>query len=143
VGVTPSTATAKVSSSDGIPSSWRVKFDERKYVQALHQAYLEKVEQSAPASPDDPTSKIFSNYAASLPSQSCVVEQSQVTVMCSFRQLLVVPFAILAVMFILAGCSSLHEHRTLHPMRHPRRYWILASCADMRTSRHRRFSRQM
>jgi predicted acylesterase/phospholipase RssA len=61
----------------------------------------------APASPDDPTSKIFSNYAASLPSQSCVVEQSQVTVMCSFRQLLVVPFAILAVMFILAGCSSL------------------------------------
>src|SRR5260221_5151254 len=61
----------------------------------------------APASPDDPTSKIFSNYAASLPSQSCVVEQSQVTVMCSFRQLLVVPFAILAVMLVLAGCSSL------------------------------------
>src|ERR1700716_1828343 len=30
----------------GSPSSWRVKFDERKYVQALHQAYLEKVEQS-------------------------------------------------------------------------------------------------
>ena len=30
----------------GSASSWRVKFDERKYVQALHQAYLEKVEQS-------------------------------------------------------------------------------------------------
>src|SRR5258705_10074103 len=27
--------------------------------------------------------------------------------MCSFRQLLVVPFVILTVMFILAGCSSL------------------------------------
>jgi hypothetical protein len=30
----------------GSPSSWRVKFDERKYVQALHQAYLEKVGRS-------------------------------------------------------------------------------------------------
>src|SRR6267142_6087103 len=30
----------------GSPSSWRVKFDERRYIQALHQAYLEKVERS-------------------------------------------------------------------------------------------------
>ena len=30
----------------GSPSSWRIKFDERKYVQALHQAYLEKVGRS-------------------------------------------------------------------------------------------------
>src|SRR5258707_6579541 len=51
----------------------------------------------APASPDDPTSKIFSNYAASLPSQSCVVEQSHVTVMCSFRKFLDEPIAILTV----------------------------------------------
>jgi hypothetical protein len=32
--------------------------------------------------------------------------------MCSFRQLLVVPLAILVVMFVLAGCSSLP--RTLY-----------------------------
>jgi len=30
----------------GSPSSWRIKFDQRKCVQALHQAYLEKVIQS-------------------------------------------------------------------------------------------------
>jgi hypothetical protein len=27
----------------GSPSSWRIKFDERKCVQAIHQAYLERV----------------------------------------------------------------------------------------------------
>jgi hypothetical protein len=32
----------------GSPSSWRVKFDERSYVQAIHCEYLEKVERSAP-----------------------------------------------------------------------------------------------
>jgi hypothetical protein len=30
----------------GSPSSWRVKFDERKCVQALHRAYLERVVRS-------------------------------------------------------------------------------------------------
>jgi hypothetical protein len=30
----------------GSPSSWRVKFDERKYVQAIHCDYLEKVGRS-------------------------------------------------------------------------------------------------
>ena len=30
----------------GSPSSWRVKFDERKCVQALHRAYLEKAVRS-------------------------------------------------------------------------------------------------
>jgi hypothetical protein len=30
----------------GSPSSWRIKFDERKCVQALHQAYLEKAGRS-------------------------------------------------------------------------------------------------
>jgi hypothetical protein len=30
----------------GSPSSWRIKFDQRKCVQALHQAYLERVVQS-------------------------------------------------------------------------------------------------
>jgi hypothetical protein len=27
----------------GSPSSWRVKFDERRYIQAIHRDYLEKV----------------------------------------------------------------------------------------------------
>ena len=53
----------------GSPSSWRVKFDERKCVQALHCDYLEKVGRSGVGPPDDPTSKKFSDYAASLPSQ--------------------------------------------------------------------------
>jgi hypothetical protein len=30
----------------GSPSSWRVKFDERRYIQAIHRDYLEKVERS-------------------------------------------------------------------------------------------------
>src|SRR5712675_2815391 len=30
----------------GSPSSWRIKFDERKCVQAIHQAYLERVVRS-------------------------------------------------------------------------------------------------
>jgi hypothetical protein len=30
----------------GSPSSWRVKFDERKCIQAIHRAYLERVVQS-------------------------------------------------------------------------------------------------
>jgi hypothetical protein len=34
----------------GSPSSWRVKFDERKCVQALHRAYLERVVRSGAGS---------------------------------------------------------------------------------------------
>ena len=30
----------------GSPSSWRVKFDERRHIQAIHRDYLEKVERS-------------------------------------------------------------------------------------------------
>ena len=35
----------------GSPSSWRIKFDERKCVQAIHQAYLERVVRSGACSP--------------------------------------------------------------------------------------------
>jgi hypothetical protein len=35
----------------GSPSSWRVKFDERKRVQAIHGDYLEKVERSGASLP--------------------------------------------------------------------------------------------
>src|SRR6202048_4171882 len=46
-------------------------------------------------------------YVGSLAQQFRVVGKSQVAVMCSFRQLLVLPFAILTVMLTLAGCGSL------------------------------------
>lgn len=36
--------------SQGSPSSWRVKFDERKTLQAIHRDYLEQVPASAGAS---------------------------------------------------------------------------------------------
>src|SRR6267143_6235216 len=49
----------------GSPSSWRIKFDERKCVQAIHCDYLEKVGDLAPASPHDPASKKLFNRAAS------------------------------------------------------------------------------
>jgi hypothetical protein len=51
----------------GSPSSWRVKFDERRYIQAIHRDYLEKVGDLAPASRvDDTVSKERSNHAATL-----------------------------------------------------------------------------
>ena len=34
----------------GAPSSWRVKFDERKWIQAIHRDYLEKVGRSGAGS---------------------------------------------------------------------------------------------
>ncbi|MGP9811961.1 hypothetical protein ACTZWT_10655 [Rhodopseudomonas sp. NSM] len=38
----------------GSPSSWRVKFDDRKTIQAIHQDYLERVPRSAqPAQSSD------------------------------------------------------------------------------------------
>jgi hypothetical protein len=33
----------------GSPSSWRVKFDDRKTIQAIHQDYLERVPRSTPS----------------------------------------------------------------------------------------------
>jgi hypothetical protein len=51
----------------GSPSSWRVKFDERRYIQAIHCDYLEKVGDLAPASlVDDTVSKEPSHHAATL-----------------------------------------------------------------------------
>jgi hypothetical protein len=51
----------------GSPSSWRVKFDERRYIQAIHCDYLEKVGDLAPVSlVDDTVSKERSNHAATL-----------------------------------------------------------------------------
>src|SRR3984957_14580906 len=43
----------------------------------------------------------------------------------------------------LPSAAHFHERRTPHPMQHPRRYWISTNCADLPTSLHRRFSRQM
>jgi hypothetical protein len=49
----------------GSPSSWRIKFDERKHAQTIHGDYLEKVGGLAPASlVDDTVSKQRSNHAA-------------------------------------------------------------------------------
>jgi hypothetical protein len=54
----------------GSPSSWRIKFDQRKHVQTIHCDYLEKVGGLAPASlVDDTVSKQRSNHAATLPGE--------------------------------------------------------------------------
>jgi hypothetical protein len=54
----------------GSPSSWRIKFDERKHVQTIHGDYLEKVGGLAPASlVIDTVSKQRSNHAATLPDE--------------------------------------------------------------------------
>jgi hypothetical protein len=54
----------------GSPNSWRIKFDERKHVQAIHSDYLEKVGELAPASlVDDAVSKERSSHAATLPAE--------------------------------------------------------------------------
>jgi hypothetical protein len=54
----------------GSPSSWRIKFDERKHVQTIHSDYLEKVGELAPASPVDVTvSRERSSHAATLPGE--------------------------------------------------------------------------
>ena len=55
----------------GSPSSWRIKFDERKHVQTIHSDYLEKVGELAPASLVDVTvSKERSNHAPILPGEA-------------------------------------------------------------------------
>ena len=55
----------------GSPSSWRIKFDERKHVQTIHSDYLEKVGELAPACPVDvAVSRERSNHAATLPGES-------------------------------------------------------------------------
>jgi predicted acylesterase/phospholipase RssA len=108
VRVTPDTAIAKAWSSDEDPlaaggSSSTDEGISRPFIAITWRKWSDPT----PAFPNDPIPKKFSKYAASLPQQSCIIEQSRVTDMCSFRQLLVPPFAILAAMLILAGCSSL------------------------------------
>src|SRR5712675_929806 len=48
----------------GSPSSWRIKFDERKCVQAIHQAYLERVVRSGTRSSGPSDIRDFSKCVA-------------------------------------------------------------------------------
>ena len=61
----------------GSPSSWRIKFFERKCVQAIHCDYLEKVGDLAPASPHDPASKKLFNRAASLRGEAASLSRAR------------------------------------------------------------------
>jgi hypothetical protein len=62
----------------GSPSSWRIKFDERKHVQTIHSDYLEKVGELAPAFLIDVTvSKERSNHAATLPGEPASPRKDQ------------------------------------------------------------------
>jgi hypothetical protein len=50
----------------GSPSSWRVKFDERRTIQAIHQNYLEQVPEPGNAASDQPGSQAVRHAGVSL-----------------------------------------------------------------------------
>ncbi|ABE39275.1 hypothetical protein RPD_2040 [Rhodopseudomonas palustris BisB5] len=49
----------------GSPSSWRVKFDDRKTIQAIHQDYLERVPRSTQSPPQSADPRAARHRAAS------------------------------------------------------------------------------